>query len=287
MERAIFLCLIVISVGGYCAAAGGTFSYVDQANWPGVCRTGSRQSPINVVTGDVSRNSSLKGLEFTSAWTSSSSGSFQNTGTTVKFIPSSTTAAFTASFLGTYDLQQFHFHWGSRTDQGSEHRFNGQQAEVEIHFVHFKRGATNTSQGDYAAVVGVLADVAEIPVSGIWSQLNVSAIQSNSSSQTISGVVFNELIPRNRDYYYYIGSLTTPPCSEVVQWFLMKERLQVPADFLDQLRKVQQRNGDDLSFNFRETNLLNNRLVQESSQTFNEPALLVLVVAILLAKFVL
>jgi len=83
-----------------------------------------------------------------------------------------------------------------------------------------------------------------------------------------------------------MGSLTTPPCTEVVQWFLMKEKISVPAGFLEQLRRVQQQDGKDLSYNFRETNSLNNRLVQESSESFNKPALLVLLVAIILLNLI-
>jgi len=80
-------------------------------------------------------------------------------------------------------------------DTGSEHRIDGQQAELEIHFVHYKRGAINT-QGDYTAVVSVLADVAEKPISGIWSKLNLSAIQSNFSTPiSTSGVVLMNFSP--------------------------------------------------------------------------------------------
>ena len=256
---------------GSCKAAKEQFSYQAQGNWSGVCTTGSRQSPVNIVTGAVKTNSSLTRLEFTNSWTAQISGRFDNLGSTVEFTPASTSAAFT-TFLGTYDLQQFHFHWGAGNDMGSEHTVNDAQSELEVHFVHFMRGTTDSSRGDYAAVIGVLADVVDMPISGVWSQLDVAAIQSNTSSPlNITGLVLNNLLPENRNYYYYEGSLTTPPCSEIVQWFILKERITVPAEFLNKLRMVQQPDGQPLLMNYRDVQPLNNRVVMEGSQSFNKP----------------
>ena len=281
----LILSLITLSgLLGSCKAAEEPFSYQTQGNWSGVCTTGSRQSPVNIVTSAVKSNSSLTRLEFTDAWTAQTSGRFENAGSTVKFTPTSTSAAFT-TFLGTYDLQQFHFHWGADNDMGSEHTVNGAKSELEVHFVHFMRGTTNSSRGDYAAVIGVLADVVDMPISGVWSQLDVAAIESNTSSPLeITGLVLNNLLPENRNYYYYEGSLTTPPCSEIVQWFVLKERITVPADFLSQLRMVQQPDGQPLLMNYRDVQPLNNRVVMEGSQSFNKPVTLLLLFTVLLAK---
>ena len=149
----------------------------------------------------------MTSLKFNNAWSTQSSGTFKNTGMTVKFTPSTVGAATFEHFLGTYELQQFHMHWGPRTGTGSEHRINGRQAELEIHFVHFKRGATDSSQRDYAAVVGVMADVEEGDTSGIWAKLDIPEIQSNTSgSLNVTGLVLSSLLPIDRCYYYYMGS---------------------------------------------------------------------------------
>jgi len=262
-----------------------SFSYLAQSNWSGVCTTGLRQSPVNIISSEVSSSFFLAQLYFTDGWTAQTSGIFENTGTTVKFTPTSTTAAIT-TFLGTYDLQQFHMHWGySEVIGGSEHTINERRADLEIHFVHYKRGANNSSQGDYAAVIGVLADVGNVSHSGAWSQLDVAAIKPNTSSPVnVMGLVFNNLLPENRSYYYYMGSLTTPPCSEIVQWFLLKEKIKVPQEFLNKLRLVRQPDSQPLLMNFRDAQLLGSRVVIEGSQSFTKPVSPLLLVAVILAK---
>ena len=51
-------------------------------------------------------------------------------------------------------------------------------------------------------------------------------------------IKLNDYIPRNRDYYRYKGSLTTPPCTERVLWLVMKKPIPVPSKFLNSLRKM-------------------------------------------------
>ena len=285
----LILSLITLSgLLGFCKAAEEPFSYQAQGNWSGVCTTGSRQSPVNIdpIEGGPLRDDPLPPLDLSPAWIANTSGLFENRGTTVEFTPTSTPAAFSA-FLGTYDLQKFNFHWGaSNNDTGSEHTIAGGRNELEIHFVHYKRGATDPSQRDYAAVIAVYFFVAEdLPIGGVWSLLDVAAIQSTSSSPlNITGLVLFDLLPFNRDYYYYEGSLTTPPCSEVVQWFVLKEGLPVPAKFLNQLRMVQQPDGQPLLMNYRDVQPLNNRVVMEGSQSFNKPVTLLLIFTVLLPK---
>lgn len=287
MYAAVGLALVLGFAVGIGETAEGVFFYDAQGEWPGVCNTGRKQSPVNIVTANVTANSALSELNFNGGWTTPTSGKFKNLGTTVQFSPTSTTAGFSVTFLGDYDLQQFHMHWGATSGTGSEHLINGEQSEVEIHFVHFKRGETDATRSDYAAVIGVLADVEDVPVTGIWAQLNVRAIQSNTSSPVnVTGLVFNNLLPSNRSYYYYPGSLTTPDCNEIVRWFVLSERITVPLAFVQRLRMVQQSNGQPLTLNYRNAQPLNGRTVQvPASQSFNKPVLAVLLLAIILTAF--
>ncbi len=287
MYAAVSLALVVCFTVKKGETAEGAFSYDAQEQWSGECTTGRQQSPVNIATANVEPSNTLTELNFNSGWNTATSGQFKNLGTNVQFIPTSTTAAFSVTFLGDYDLQQFHMHWGATSGTGSEHRINGGQSEVEIHFVHFKRGESDNSRSDYAAVIGVLADIADEPVTGIWAQLSVSAIQSNTSSPlNLTGLVFNNLLPTKRSYYYYPGSLTTPGCNEIVRWFVLSERITVPRTFVEQLRTVEQSNGEPLTINYRDAQPLNGRTVQvPASQSFNKPALLVLLVTIFLTAF--
>ena len=69
---------------------------------------------------------------------------------------------------------------------------------------------------------------------------------------SLSGIKYTDLLPQNRDYYHYEGSLTTPLCDETVQWFVLKHPIRVPGAYLDDLRKVEENaQGDFLTFNFR------------------------------------
>ena len=71
-----------------------------------------------------------------------------------------------------------------------------------------------------------------------------------------------DLLPSDLSYYYYEGSLTTPTCDQVVQWFLLKETISIPSAYLMQLREVEEnKQGDLLTFNYRDTQDLNGRQV--------------------------
>jgi len=72
-------------------------------------------------------------------------------------------------------------------------------------------------------------------------------------------------LPSNRDFYYYEGSLTTPPCSEVVQWFVLKQPIQIPASYISTLRKVEEdEHGTLLTHNVRDEQPLNGRIVMQT-----------------------
>jgi carbonic anhydrase len=109
----------------------------------------------------------------------------------------------------TYNLLQVHFH------SPSEHKVNGRSYPLEAHFVH-------ANSQDQLAVVGILFEngVSNDFVSTPWQHMPAST----GTPQTINNVTLNaeNLLPGNRDYYHYRGSLTTPPCSEGVRWFVMK-----------------------------------------------------------------
>ena len=78
--------------------------------------------------------------------------------------------------------------------------------------------------------------------------------------ENVSGVVLSDFIPEDRSYYYYEGSYTTPPCSQVVQWFLLKNPIRAPSRFMDALHnEIRDREQGTLLTNFRDTQQLNDR----------------------------
>ncbi len=111
-----------------------------------------------------------------------------------------------------YELEQFHFH------RPSEEKINGRGTEMVAHLVH--------KDGDgRIAVVAVLIDSGEAHglIQTVWNNL---PLEKNEPLVPISTIDISQLLPQRRDYYTYMGSLTTPPCSEGVLWIVMKEPIQ-------------------------------------------------------------
>jgi len=108
-----------------------------------------------------------------------------------------------------YQLTQFHFH------HPSEEHINGKVFDMEVHLVH-EDASGNT------AVVAVLMKAGKVnpALEAMWDHLP----KEKDKVATIEGVLVNaaDLLPVNRGYYTFIGSLTTPPCTEGVTWFVLK-----------------------------------------------------------------
>lgn len=114
-----------------------------------------------------------------------------------------------------YVLRQFHFH------APSEHTIEGRHAEVELHFV-FADGE------GHLAVIGVLFEegAAEHPeIAGLLTDQSIAEPGSEADMDTPLDVT--DFLPASRDYYTYDGSLTTPPATEGVRWFVLKEALHL------------------------------------------------------------
>lgn len=117
-----------------------------------------------------------------------------------------------------YELLQFHFH------RPSEHLVDGSPYDMELHLVHQVPDA-------YAlAVVGILLKQGKENkvLASVWENMPMS----QGAEQSIAGVTVDasELLPQNQNsYYHYYGSLTTPPCSEVVDWLIFTEPVEVSA----------------------------------------------------------
>ena len=239
------------------------YSYSAQYEWPGSCLTGKKQSPINVITRNVQCNSALTSLWLSHEYYYPMDGLFKNKGHTVQFTPKSGINARMMTPIGTYKLLQVHMHWGTGHGQGSEHFVDGVASELEVHFVHQKEGAVDTTACDYYAVLGVRGSLSYVASSGIFSQLDVTNIKTYGAySIHVHGISLSDLLPSNLDYYYYQGSLTTPGCDETVQWFLLKNTISVPSAYLANLREVLDKYRHPVTSNYRYYQALNGRVVQ-------------------------
>lgn len=116
-----------------------------------------------------------------------------------------------------YELRQFHFH------HPSEEHINGKGFDLSLHLVHAD------SKGKLA-VVAVLLEIGSPneAVRRIFDNLP----QTPGKEQEIAGVPINakDFLPGSLGYYTFEGSLTTPPCTEGVTWFVLKTPEDVSSD---------------------------------------------------------
>ena len=118
-----------------------------------------------------------------------------------------------------YALQQFHFH------RPSEERINGRQFEMDVHLVH------QDAEGRLAVVAVLLERGAAQPLlQTLWKHL---PLEQQEEVAVPTAIDLNQLLPSDRRYYTYMGSLTTPPCSEGVLWLVMQQPLTVSARQID------------------------------------------------------
>ena len=124
-----------------------------------------------------------------------------------------------------FELLQYHFH------SPSEHTVGGKQYPMEMHMVH-------RSAGNKLAVVGVFIDEGQPNPSfdSVWA--NLPTVRGLEHHLEHVKVDVNQLLPKKTSTYRYSGSLTTPPCSEDVQWVIMTTPIQMSAPQIEKLRSI-------------------------------------------------
>ncbi len=182
------------------------------ANWANLdaanraCSTGTQQSPI-----DLSEPVSARQPALNLDW-KTRPDTIVNNGHAIQLNFSEGSAIS----LGkrTYGLTQFHFH------QPSEHRLNAKSFAMEVHFVH----ATEGSGG--LAVVGVFMTPGK--TNAVFNKI-VSTMPAEEGPPVPADRAIdpNGLLPARHNYYRYEGSLTTPPCSETVDWLVLADPIEV------------------------------------------------------------
>jgi carbonic anhydrase len=201
------------------------------------CKDGKSQSPINI---EKTTKAPLKEIVFSYK---ESPLKVVNNGHTVmaSYVPGSTMTIDGK----TYNLVQFHFH------APSEHLIQGKASPMEIHLVH-KDDAGNL------AVVGVMMNVGKenkamkTVYSNVAKEVNVEKALENVQINA------NDFLPKDKSYYLYSGSLTTPPCTEGVQWIVMENPISVSEK---QVKNYKKRLGPHTA---RPAQPLNDRTIQET-----------------------
>jgi len=143
-----------------------------------------------------------------------------------------------------YALKQFHFH------RPSEERINGKTHDMSLHLVHADE------QGNLAVVAVLLERGSDNPlVHELWSDLP----KEKEHQEQLDNVQINAkaLLPSDLSYYTFPGSLTTPPCTENVTWFVLEKPVTVSAEEIQRFEKLYPHNA-------RPTQPLYDRVVMES-----------------------
>jgi len=144
-----------------------------------------------------------------------------------------------------YELKQFHFH------RPSEESINGRHSEMVIHLVHAD------ADGNYGVVAVLLeTGAANAAIETLWSH----APKQAGPEQKLDNVQIQPsgLLPSAHGYYTFAGSLTTPPCTENVTWFVLKAPVTISKEQAAAFARLYEHNARPLQ-------PLNGRVVRESN----------------------
>jgi carbonic anhydrase len=208
------LALVVGSAMASGAVSTATFSYFGPTGpmfWSelnpewSACGAGKIQSPVDFKLTEPLRGRPLS-LEY-----GPTTGEIVNNGHTIE-VETEGRNTLTLGHIN-YELVQFHFH------SVSEHRVNGRGFDMEMHLVHASADGSN-------AVIGVF--LKRGPGSGSIAPI-FQQLPDDVNVKHPLDTPFNprSFLPRSDEQFRYVGSLTTPPCTEGVQWIVMTEPVTV------------------------------------------------------------
>ncbi|MDY8134560.1 carbonic anhydrase family protein [Aquimarina sp. 2201CG5-10] len=212
-------------------------------NWFSLCNGawsdcgGNVQSPINIVTNSTLEDDSINNINTNYA---KSSTDIFNNGHTIQFNYNSGSYASLGNI--DYNLLQFHFH------TGSEHTVDGLRYPMEMHLVH-----QDPTTG-LLAVVGIF--FTEGRENEALAQF-MDHLPENEDDHYTSSEEYDikDILPDELDFYTYNGSLTTPPCSEIVSWYVVKAPVEASHEQLERFEHI-------MHENFRPVQILDGRTVR-------------------------
>ncbi|MDD2730195.1 carbonic anhydrase [Malikia sp.] len=199
------------------------------------CAKGTSQSPINI---SKTEKTELPTLDFQYGATAPT---IVNNGHTVQVnLPAGNTLRIGDR---NFELLQFHFH------TPSEEQVHGKRTAMVAHFVH------KNAEGALG-VVGVLLQKGKrnAAFEPVFAHLPRAGEQITVDQMKLE---LADMLPASKGYYAFAGSLTTPPCSEGVNWMVLKTPVQVSQKQIDSFRQL-------FRFNARPVQPLRNRVIQES-----------------------
>lgn len=178
-----------------------------------------------------------------------------------------------------YTLARIHYHWGECNRVGSETNIDRRKCSMEMHLVFYNLKfdsysvAAESDDSKALTVFAVFVDTSrttnfpflkfpfwfhnskqkpDSPFFNFAQNLNLIETTNSEMLHNFKSIPFEVLIPMSSGYYTYEGSLTTPPCSEIVTWILMKDHLQMSSDLITAFRSIMDENGNFIVHNYRD-----------------------------------
>ncbi|XP_067824022.1 carbonic anhydrase 4a [Heptranchias perlo] len=231
-----------------------------------------KQSPINIITKKAQINTQLGPFIFEgydhcdkdSKWT------LANNGHSAQVTLSGDITIKGGGLPSTYKAVQFHYHWGTESDPGSEHTIDGEQFPMELHMVHMNQNYGSIEEAikhnDGLAVLAFM--FVESPEENLKNRYLINALKNipqSGNSTLLEPFSLKEMIPdqkKLKKYYRYGGSLTTPGCDEAVIWTIFEEPIALSRSQLNAFSKTLFfSDSKHMALNFRPVQKLNGRTV--------------------------
>jgi len=252
--------LAFISLISYTFGASCHYTYDNTlsgpSNWATYCSNpdcdGSSQSPIDIKDADAVADSNLMALS--TQYGASVDYELRNTGHNIQIDVDDRSLSTTIGGES-LPLIQFHLH------VLSEHTFEGASKSAEVHLVHILDSKITVVGIAFEADASVTT---EDPFIAALTPM-LPLLSGNSTNVTLNLATLGESV-NDKEYYTYSGSLTTPPCSESVQFYIMKDARAITVDQFNALQTVPVLKG-----NARPVQPLNSRQVSKFVPSSLEP----------------
>ena len=216
--------LMIAMAGTVQAAEWGYKGDKGPEHWGDVakeCATGKNQSPIDIKD-VVDAELMPLNIEYQGMVTG-----LTNNGHTLQAVVEGNNAVTVDGVE--FNLAQFHFH------TPSENHIRGQNFPLEAHFV-------NADKDGNLAVVAVMYNAAPGENNQI-TQLTATMPEPGETVRLQTPVAVKDMLPATGEYYRFNGSLTTPPCSEGVRWFVLKSAQTLTTEQAKQMQMVMGNNN--------------------------------------------
>ncbi|XP_070693730.1 receptor-type tyrosine-protein phosphatase gamma [Pempheris klunzingeri] len=211
---------------------------------------------------------------------SSNQTTMKNTGKTVAVLLKDDYFVRGAGLPGRFKAEKMEFHWGqSNGSAGSEHSINGRRFPVEMQIYLY-------NSDDFDSLSAAIKERRIISAMAVFFELGqkdnpavdpiiqgLKGVVHHEKETNLRSFILRDLLPSSLDSYYrYTGSLTTPPCSKVVEWIIFSRPVYLSHSQLDAFYSIFTTEQQDhvksveyLRNNFRPLQDLENRKVFKSA----------------------